>query len=363
MGFEWFYGLPPRSDDMLELDGSAGGGQLVRSALSASVLTGRGFVLDGVRVDRPEPGLRPQHLAAVDLAASVCDATVEGAAPGSETLRFEPGPVSGGEVAVEVGTAGSLTLLVDVALPLAARLDDPLVVTLGGGTDVAWSPPLDYLRRVKLPLLRRHGLVAALDVDRRGFYPAGGGRLRLAVAPSDLRPLSLAARPTVTGLRVHSTATADLADAEVAERQAAAAVESLAAAAPDRPVVERTVASVDAVSTGSAVVVRADARLDPGREAADSVPVAGFDALGERGRPAEDVGSAAADSCLEWLAGEPAVDAHLADQLLVFLGLAGGRVLAPALTDHVASNRDLLAAFGLDVDVAERADGRVRLVG
>lgn len=350
---------------MLELDGGDGGGQLVRTALSLAAVTGEGFRMENVRGGRSEPGLRPQHLAAVRAVAAACDATVEGAEPGAETLTVRPGDLGGGTVAVDVGTAGSLTLVFDALLPVATALEGPLSLAATGGTDVKWSPPVDYYRRVKLPLLRERGFAAAVDVDRRGFYPAGGGAATLRLYPTSPPPLAATDRGDLRGWRVYSVASTDLADGSVAERQAEAAAERLAAgggedvatdgdAAADGeadgvPVVERTVTYADAASPGSAVVVRADC----------GATTAGFDALGERGRPAEAVGRAAADAALDFAAGGGAVDRHMADQVVVLLALVGGRVRVPALTDHVATNLEVVSAFGFDVAVEETDDGPV----
>ena len=333
---------------MLELDASTGGGQLVRSALSLSAVSGEAFRMEGVRANRPKSGLRPQHRTAVRAVAQVCDATVEGDDVGSETLTFEPETPSGGEVTVDIGTAGSVTLLFDALLPLATVLDDPLAVTARGGTDVKWSPPMAFYRRVKLPLLRRAGLAAAVDVARPGFYPAGGGEATLWLAPSTPSSLSLAERGAAAGVRVYSAASTDLADPEVAERQATTASERVEAAGHE--VTERQVTYVDTLSPGSSLVVRADYENS----------LAGFDALGERGRPAEAVATRAVESFLDFHAGPGAVDEHLADQLLVFLGIAGGETTIPAVTDHVETNRDLLASFGYEVSL-ERSPSGTRL--
>lgn len=364
-----------RTATVLELDGADGGGQLVRTALSLAAVTGEPFRMENVRGGRSEPGLRPQHLAAVSAVATACDATVEGDEQGSETLVVEPGDLAGGTVAVDVGTAGSLTLVFDALLPLATALDEPLAVAATGGTDVKWSPPTDYYRRVKLPLLRERGFAAAVDLDRRGFYPAGGGAATLHLYPSSPPPLSLPDRGGPTGWRVHSVASADLADASVAERQVEGATERLVGdgeeadrpSDPDSssdhgspsdsdspsddgpPVVERSATYAETDSTGTAVVVRADC----------GATAAGFDALGEPGRPAEDVGRAAADAALAFAAGGAAVDRHMADQVVVLLALCGGRVRIPAVTDHVETNRELVGAFGFDVRVEETDDGPV----
>ncbi|OIB58314.1 RNA 3'-terminal phosphate cyclase [Natrialba sp. SSL1] len=343
----------------LELDGEHAGGQFLRSALALSVLESRPIRIENIRGDRPTPGLGHQHLAVLETMAELTDAGVSGADHGAETVAFDPGAsrLAGGEYAVDIGTAGSVTLLFDAVLPLATVLESPLSLTVTGGTDVAWSPPLDYTRYVKLPLLRRFGLTATIECERRGFYPDGGGRATLHLAPSEIEPLdapSLVERPDVAGLRVYSTEAAALAEQDVAHRQAAGALsrlglESVGAETPgtdsalaECEVVERIETTAASACPGSAIVLRL--------ESEDGVPVAGCSALGERGVPAERVGEDAADAANQFADSEAAVDRHLADQILVFLALAGGRVRVPAVTDHVDSSCDLLESFGVPVE-------------
>lgn len=330
---------------MLELDGSEGGGQLVRTALSLSAITGTPFEMTGIRGARPEPGLRPQHLAAVETLATITDAEVTGAEQGSEELTFEPKRLQGGEHEADIGTAGSVTLLFDALLPLAARLDEPLSVRATGGTDVKWSPSMDYFRRVKLPLLWNRGLHATVDLRRRGFYPKGGGEATLRLAPSSLSPVDLTERGPNRGARIYSVASAGLADSDVAERQADEAVRLLSEAGLD--VLERSAAYAAADSDGSALVVRLDFEH----------ALAGFDALGERGKPSEAVAGDAVAAALAFLDASGAADRHLADQLVVPVALAGGEVSLPGVTDHVETGVDLVRAFGFDVTLEADAGG------
>ena len=334
---------------MLELDGGAAGGQYLRSALSLAALSGTPVTVSNVRGSRPEPGLKPQHRAAVDAVAAVCDATVDGVEPGSETVTFEPGAVTGGTVSVAIETAGSVGLVFDTLLPLAVRLDAALRVRATGGTDVLWAPPLSTYRLVKLPLVRALGVGAAVDVDRRGFYPVGGGEATLTLSPSDPAPLALVDRGGRTGVRVRSLASESLADADVAERQADACVAALEA--DGATVTERTVEYAETASPGSVCTVRVDY--------ADAI--AGADTLGEKGKPAEDVGQEAATAALGMGDHDAAVDRHLADQLLVFLAVAGGELTIPRLTEHVETSLALLEAFGYEIAVRE-GPRRVRLL-
>jgi RNA 3'-terminal phosphate cyclase (ATP) len=331
---------------MLEIDGSAGGGQIVRTALSLSALSGTAVRIENVRGDRPTPGLRPQHLAAVEATAALCSATVEGGEVESETLVFRPEEVAADDVSVDVGTAGSVALVFDTLLPLAVALDDPATVTVTGGTDTKWAPLVSYLERVKLPLLAEIGLDAEVTVGSRGFYPAGGGRATLTLRPSSLSPLSLTDRGALRRVEVYSTATEELADAEVAERQAAAVAEELDADAS----VGTEAVSVEADSTGSSVLLVAV--YENSR--------AGFSALGEAGKPSEAVAAEAVEAFHRFHEGTAVVDGHFADQSLVFLALASGSVLAPEVTDHVETNRAVIEAFGYDLAVSD-GDGGVLL--
>jgi RNA 3'-terminal phosphate cyclase (ATP) len=326
---------------VLELDGAAGGGQLLRTALSLAAFEGRAFRMTGIREDRPTSGLRPQHLACVEAAAALTDATVEGDAVGSATLAFEPTRPPEGDVTVDVGTAGSLALVFDTVLPLAVGIDAPVSVTASGGTDVKWAPTLDYLRRVKLPLLARYGLAADVVVERRGFYPVGGGRATLHIAPSSLRPLTVERRGGLVAA-AHAVAGGGL-DRDVAERALDRVHERLA---PVVPVAETTaaVAATDCPGFVLLVSLRGGTR-------------AGFDAVGERGVPAEDVADDAVEAARAWLDGPGAVDDHLADQLVVPLALAGGAVRVPRRTAHLRTNRGLVETFGYEFDVDDGDDG------
>jgi RNA 3'-terminal phosphate cyclase (ATP) len=329
---------------VIEIDGSAGGGQLLRSALSLSAIAGEPVRIEGIRGNRPTPGLRPQHLTAVRLLSSICDAEVDDPEIGTDELTFRPGTVRAGEYEVDVGTAGSVTLLFDAVLPLAFVADDRIAVTATGGTDVAWSPPMLSYRWVKLPFLRSWGLTASVDLRRRGFYPEGGGEATLFVSPSTPDPLDLVDRGDLAGARVYSVESADLADRSVARRQATAAVERLEEAGIET--FETATITAESASTGSALAVRLDFDSPDGIDA-----LTGFDALGEPGKPAEDVGEEAAERAVEFVdSGAGAVDRHTADQLLLPLALAGGRLSVPGVTDHVETSLALLDAFGVDVE-------------
>ena len=325
---------------MLELDGSDGGGQLLRTALALSALTGEAFTMRNVRGSRPDPGLKAQHAAAVWTVGRVCDADVEGGSRESETVTFDPGPVEGGAVRVEVGTAGSVALVFDALLPLAYALDAPLSATVVGGTDVRWAPTMAHHAEVKRRVVERLGLRYRDEVGRLGFYPAGGGEATLHLAPSTATPATLTDRGAFTGGTVYAYATDDLEQASVAERLA----DTVREAVPD---LDSRAVYRPADSTGAACCLRASFERS----------TTGFDALGEPGRSAEAVAGTVADAFEEFTAGEAAVDAETADQVMVPLAVAGGAVAIPAVTDHVASNAEVIRAFGGSLDVESAGGG------
>ncbi|WP_336036951.1 RNA 3'-terminal phosphate cyclase [Halobacterium yunchengense] len=326
------------------LDGGDGGGQLVRTALSLSAVTGEPFRMRHVRRARANPGLQAQHCAAIEAVAAACDAATTGVEVGSESFTFEPGEadvedderVLGGSVAVEVGTAGSVPLVFDALLPVAVALEEAFTARLEGGTDAKWAPPFDYFRHVKLPLLRAHGLEADATLDRRGFYPRGGGEATLTVEPSTLASVELTERGDRESLTAYSVAEESMADDEEAERQADAAPEAADVRTSYEP----------ADCTGSAFVLAAE--YEHSR--------AGFAALGEMGREPEAVGADAVERFEAFEDGDAAVDEYLADQLLPYVALAGGEIRAPAVTTHVETCVSLLEDFGYDVAVEPDGD-------
>lgn len=329
---------------MIEIDGSDGGGQIVRSALGLSAITNEAITVEGIRGNRPEPGLRPQHLAAVELMASICDADVDEACQGAESITFRPGVITGGQYSIEIETAGSLTLLFDCVLPLAWTLPTPLTVTATGGTDVKWSPPLAYLYRVKLPVLRDVDVVAGIERQRTGFYPVGGGQATLQLAPTEPMPIITTDRGDLRGARIYSRAAEDLTDASVAERQADSTVERLTG--HDITILERTVTYEQTPSPGSSLLVVL--LYEHTR--------AGFDALGERGKPSEDVADEVITDVETFHTGCGAVDVHLADQLLLPLAITGGELAIPRVTDHIETSLSLLSTFGFDITL-DRSTG------
>jgi len=327
---------------MREIDASSGGGQLFRSSLALSALTQTPVRISAIRDNRPNPGLKHQHLAALDAITAACDATVEGATLDSRTVTFRPKEPTGGRIDLDIETAGSITLVFETLVSLATALEKPLTVTVTGGTDVKWSPPLSTYQRVTVPLYRESGLAVAVERHRTGFYPAGGGKATLSLAPSALSPVTYTERGALLSAEIHSRQSRSLADSDVAARQAETAREHLEAAGVG--VTEAITATAETKSPGSVVTIVL--KYEGTR--------AGFNALGERGKPAEDVATDAVDRALTFYDGTAAVDEHVADQLLLPLALAGGEITIPALTEHVETSIDLVEQFGYTVKVDQQ---------
>lgn len=309
---------------MIEIDGShgEGGGQVLRTAVALSTVTETAVRIENVRGEREPPGLKAQHLAAVRLLAEMADADVEGDEVGSEHVVFEPDGVEAGSYSVDVGTAGSTTLVAAAGVLAAVAADGPVELEIQGGTDVRWSPTADYLLHVTLPLLEKAGIDVEAEVERRGHYPEGGGRLHVDVADVDLRPMEIRERGGFVGVRgrchVSNLPT------HITERMAEAARESLSDVDVDVEVeIEKTLEPAD--STGTSIVLWAEYENT----------VLGASALGERGVPAEEVGEEAAEKLLNQMDGDGTVDRYAADQLAPFVAVAEGEYLAPEVTSHL----------------------------
>ena len=320
---------------MKVIDGSRleGGGQLVRMAVALSALTATPIEIHDVRAGRKKPGLAAQHIAAVNAVAGVCIAECTGLAVGSSRLTFSPGVPGRRDLRVDVGTAGSIPLVLQAYLPVALTCGGTLVVT--GGTDVEHAPTIDYFREVHAAVLRSLGAGVTVEIRRRGYYPQGGGEVAVQVAPSRLRPLDLSPgdAPPACGIVSCSSHL----PAHVAERQARAAETMIRDGTGLRCMArcERQ----DGPSTGSSCTSWSGPR--------------GSCAPGRRGLPAEKVGEAAARDLVEAVQSGAQVDRHLSDQLLVYLALAGGSFTAPAPTLHARTMHWLLGEFGYHVKCRE----------
>ncbi len=319
------------------VDGSQGegGGQVLRTALALAAITGRPCRLTNIRARRRNPGLAAQHLAAVEAARLLAEATVSGAEQASTELHFRPTALRGGEARIAVGTAGAVTLVLQTAIPIALHAPEPLALTVTGGTDVPWSPVADYLSGVFLAHLARLGAHVHCTVVRRGVYPKGGGEVRVRVEPwrvAAAAPIALTAQGMPERLEVVSLADETLARADVAERQ----IDGFSAAAdPAWGAVVPRIVYARMRNPGTSILARL----------VTDTTILGASSLGERGKRAEKVGREAAEHlAAEWASGA-VVDRWMADQIVPFLGLLGGRVRTSQITQHAETNMRIVERF------------------
>ena len=322
---------------MIEIDGSygEGGGQLLRTAVALSALTHRPVTVHRIRAGRPNPGLAAQHVTALRAVAELAAAEVEGLEVGSSRIMFRPGDLTGGDHAFDVGTAGSVTLVLQACLPVAFAAKTSTHLRIVGGTDVKWSPPLDYFARVFLPWIRRLGGQADLLSHRRGYYPRGGGEVEIAIQPTPSWSPILISEPGPLE-RVRGIAHVSNLPEDIPKRMKAAALRRLHGV-EDAKIEERTYPSEDAVGQGGAVVLWAE------REHT----LLGADSLAERGKSSERIGEEAAEALEAEILSGATVDVHAADQIVTYLALADrpSAFLVREVSAHLRSMAWLVPQF------------------
>lgn len=326
----------------IHIDGSQGegGGQILRSALTLSMITGFSFRIERIRAGRAKPGLLRQHLTAVAAAARICDAEVSGNAPGSQTLEFIPRAIQGGDYRFDIGTAGSCTLVLQTVLPALWFAGRPSTVTVSGGTHNGSAPPADFLIRAWQPLMRRMGADMDITLARHGFYPAGGGEVTAAIRPvAALRPLDLGARGAQRAIKAIAVVAGLPAD--IAKRE----LEHLSAHFGDAEQELRVLSSRE--GPGNVVMVEVH------HEHLTEI----FTAFGEKGVKAETVADRAAREALRYMESGAIAGEHLADQLVLPMALAGsGSFTATAISPHLETNWQVIQKF-LPVELEIRQNG------
>ncbi len=318
---------------MIELDGSTGegGGQILRTSLSLSMITGQGFRIQNIRANRQPPGLRRQHLSAVRAAAIVCNATVTDAEVGSTTLEFTPGHVNGGVYDFDIGTAGSTTLVLQTLIPALLFAEQSAIVTVTGGTHNPKAPPAEFLQRAYCRVLAAMGAEVEIDIERYGFYPAGAGTISASVWPCKrLQHLDLLERGLLR--EAYAQVIAARLPAQVAQRQYAT-VRNLMGWEEGQM---REPLSPSTASPGNALLLTIDS------EAVTEV----FSAIGDRGVRAETVAREASLEARRYLASGAAVGEHLGDQVMLPMALAGGGAYTlDHVSQHAITNAEVIAHF------------------
>jgi RNA 3'-terminal phosphate cyclase (ATP) len=327
---------------MLTIDGAMGegGGQILRTALASSLLTGRPFRIERIRASRRKPGLLHQHLAAFEAAAMIAGADTTGGYLGSQTLVFEPGEVRPGTYSFVIGTAGSTGLLLETVLVPLLSTGGVSELVIEGGTHNEAAPPFEFLDLALAPLLRRMGAELTLTLERPGFYPGGGGRIRVETRGARWTPLHLPDRGPVHSIWARALVSA--LPISIAERELAVVRDEL-----DRQPMELSAEAVEATGPGNALLV--------GVESEHITEV--FSGFGRRGVLAEQVARTVVERVQQYLNSGVAVGLHLADQLLLPLTQSGGGAfLTLPPTEHFKTNLEVLTQF-FDFEVRTRPVG------
>ena len=323
---------------MIVIDGSygEGGGQILRTALSLSLVTGKPFRIEKIRAGRKKPGLLRQHLTCVQAAKQIGQADSSGDALGSQQLSFAPGTAQPGDYAFAIGTAGSTTLVLQTVLPALMIANGESGLKLEGGTHNPFAPPFDFLTRAFLPLLKKIGVEVKSTLTRPGFYPAGGGEIRFRIKPATkLRMLDLTKRGEIQARYGHAVI-ASL-PPKIGERELAILKRKLSW--------EQDWLQVETLdnSRGPGNIVFTEIVSENVTEV--------FTGFGERGVPAEAVAETAVQATRRYLAAEVAVGEYLADQMLIPLAMAGGGSFTTLpLSRHSVTNIEIIKRF-LDVQI------------
>lgn len=354
---------------MLKIDGSylEGGGQIVRTSLALSVLTQKPFIVDKIRQNRSQPGLKNQHLHGIRALQGLCNGVVESAQLGSTQIIFYSRKIERGkELIIDIGTAGSITLILQSLLLPSLFSGKKIKLFIKGGTDVAWSPSCDYFSHVIFPQFLRYGK-GEFSLKKRGYYPKGQGEVEVLINKQYdydniisgkvfLKPLILINRGQLVKIAVVSHASSDLASARVAEREAMAATAVLQ---KWKVPIEVMSSYSQSVSSGSGVTLWA-IFTGTGQDVDFVNPVRlGADVLGEKGKRAEFVGEECGMQLNAAIASSAAVDKHLVDQLIPLLGIVGGEIAVQEITNHTLTNIYVTEQF---LDVKFEVDEKLKRI-
>jgi RNA 3'-phosphate cyclase len=343
---------------VFEVDGSLmeGGGQLLRMATTYSAILGEPVRILNIRANRNQPGLKPQHLSTLKGVAELCSAETKGLAVGSQEVEFHPGKIRSGAFEFDIGTAGSCSLLLQCAAPVAAYSDGPVKIRVRGGTAVRWSPPMPIVQQVVWAGLRLMGFSGSMSILRDGYYPKGGGIVEARIGPIRGFKAITCDRPEIKGIRGISTCGG--LPRHIAERQAEAALTVLHD--------EGFEARIDVATPGKAALP-----MSPGSVIclwAEGGALIGDDGLGERGKTAERVGSEAARRFVEQVKTGAYVDLHTADNLVLPCSLAAGTstFTVSRLTLHTLTAVEIakqITGAKIVVEGSEGKQGRITVEG
>lgn len=347
-------------DEGIKIDGSfgEGGGQILRTSLSLSMVTGQAFKISNIRKGRKKPGLQPQHLTCVRAAKQIASASVQGDELGSTTLTFHPQSVESGQyhfnVAEERGSAGSSSLVLQaILLPLSFGKEESRV-TIEGGTHVAWSPSFHYMDQVLSPLLAPVGFSFSFHIEKWGWYPKGGGVIQVTIEPYSRQQKNLELYKRGSLKEIQGLSVVSQLPLSIAERQRNEAGKTLASRN-----LKLNVRIMEAPSQGAGTFLFLRAIFEKN--------VSGFSSLGKRGKRAEEVGREAAQELLLHLDSDAALDPHSADQLIPYLASIGGKHFfsTSSITQHLLTNiwvvKKFLPDLHMKVDGTRGEPGKITL--
>jgi RNA 3'-phosphate cyclase len=318
---------------MIEIDGSqkSGSGTILRLSIALAAITRQPLHITNIRQNRPQSGLKPQHLEAVLTAGKLCNAKIQGAKLGSRELWFTPQEIKGGNIEALIETAGSIPMLLMAILPICLFAENPVRLHVAkGGTDTTHAPTINYLRYVFLQALKQMGVDAEITVQKYGYYPKGMGEATMTVKPNHhLKPIQLESFGKLKGINGVSVCTF-LADRQVAERQAKTAQDTLSQN-DYKAEIQFVNDQSNPIQKGSSIVLWAET---------DTGVIVGADAIGELRKMSETVGKEAAERLITELSVKPTVDVYLADMLIPYVALAQGKsvFLVRTISEHIESN-------------------------
>ncbi len=327
---------------MIEIDGAygEGGGQILRTSISLSSILGEPVRVFNIRAKRPKPGLATQHLKGISALQVLTNAEVKGLNLGSTEVEFHPKAVEGGRFSIDVGTAGSISLILQVVSPPAPFAKGEIEMEITGGTDVPWSPPADYMKNVFYPIIGKMGVRPKFEILKRGYYPKGGGRIKVTFEPVQrLQATDMASRGELRG--IHGVAHSLNLPPHVVERETKSAKRVLVGYES-----KIQLECEQGLSTGTGLALWADYDRT----------ILGASSLGKPGKRAEMVGEEAAEALLKEINGTGVLDIHMSDQIIPYMGLASGRsrVLVHELTNHLMTNVYIVESIlGVKFEISE----------
>ena len=336
---------------MILIDGSNAGGQLVRTAVALSALTGKPFKITNIRGARPEPGLKTQHIEGIKSIGELCSAEIKGLELGSKEIEFYPKEFKEKNLKIRISTAGSIGLVLQALLIASLKIKKPIEVEFeGGGTWGKWAPPVIYIERVFLPLV---GQNFEIESEREGFYPKGGARLNITIEPCEIKKINYAEKSKLKSINIVSIASSNLQKSRVAERQAEGASKFVEEKLNITPSIEINYS--DTLSTGSGILCFITTQNS----------IIGADNIGEIGKRAEQIGERAARDLLkEYFNG--VIDQHAADMLLPYMAFSNqGEILTSKITNHILTNIDVIETFlnvKFEVKGEKGKPGRIRII-